>query len=34
MKFRFVLPLSDTNIQPLIATYTHGKKPALRLRTS
>lgn len=32
MTFRFVLPLSDTDLQALIATYTHGKKPALRRR--
>ncbi|WP_339934452.1 hypothetical protein [Vreelandella glaciei] len=32
MTFRFALPLSDTDLQALMVTYTHGKKPALRRR--
>lgn len=32
MKFRLVLLLSNTELQALIATYTYGKKPALRRR--
>lgn len=32
MTFRFVLPLSDTDLQALMTTHTYGKKPALRRR--
>lgn len=33
MTFRFVPSLSDAVLQMLMATYTHGEKPALRHRT-